>query len=178
MAFLRWFGAALALIIAASMAHAQLDGLKIGNGQATTIVILHGDQSSGGDPGYLFGFGLEVARRLPNAMVHMLLRPGYCDEWGRQSLGDNFDRHDQYTLANAELILASLRKMKGESKLILVGHSGGAAQTALALSLDASLIDEAILVGCQCDLALWQELNPQWPADMFTRSVSALATFV
>ena len=77
-------------------------------------------------------------------------------------------------LESAEQINATLTQMKGDAPLMVVGHSGGGAQTALAMSLDANVIDEAILVGCPCDFDLWKAANPQWPDDMFTRSISAV----
>ncbi|MEL7460786.1 MAG: hypothetical protein AAFX45_02050 [Pseudomonadota bacterium] len=150
-------------------------GLQIGTGERLTIAVLHGDQTSGGDPNYLAWLGIEIAKRLPDATVHMLLRPGYADPWGRRSPGENFDRRDQYTMENATRIADSLRALDTGAPMIVVGHSGGAAQTALALSLGELPIDEAILVGCPCDLALWQAANPSWPDDMFTRSTSAIA---
>lgn len=152
----------------------RLDGIQIGTGDALTVAFLHGDQTSGGDPNYLANLGLEVAKRLPDATVHMLLRPGYADPWGRQSPGDNHDRRDQYTLANADVIIATLEALKTDAPLMVVGHSGGAAQTALVMSRKTDLIDAAILVGCPCDLDLWVAENPAWPENMFTRSTSAV----
>lgn len=149
-----------------------LAGLQIGTGTALTIVMFHGDEGNGGDPTSNFLFGAEIARRLPDATVHVLLRPGYQDPWGRKSPGENFDRRDQYTLDNAEIIATNLKRLGNDAPIIAVGHSGGAAQLALALSLEDGLVDEAILVGCPCDLDLWQELNPAWPEDTLIRSVS------
>lgn len=164
----------LCLTIPAFAQSERLVGLQMGTGSALTIVFLHGDQTSGGDPNYLTSLASEIAKRLPEATLHLLLRPGYADPWGRQSPGENFDRRDQYTMESAELINDTLAQLKGDAPLMVVGHSGGAAQTALAMSLNADLIDEAILVGCPCDLALWKAANPRWPDDMFIRSVSAV----
>lgn len=169
--------ALLALMVLAppALAEDRLDGLQIGTGEAVTIVMFHGDEGRGGDVSANFAFGAEIARRLPDAAIHMLLRPGYEDPWGRRSPGENFGRRDQYTLENAALIAANLRRLRGDAPLIAVGHSGGAAQLALALSLDEGAVDEAILVACPCDLALWREMNPDWPEGTLTRSVSATA---
>ena len=152
----------------------MLDGLQIGTGSAVTIVMLHGDEGRGGDPTTNHTFGAEIARRLPDATIHMLLRPGYRDPWGRQSPGDNFGRRDQYTTDNAQLILDTLRHLKGQSPLIAVGHSGGAAQLALAISMEPGIVDEAIFISCPCDLLLWREMNPDWPSEILVRSVSAV----
>lgn len=149
-----------------------LDGLQIGTGAALTIVMFHGDEGNGGDPTSNFAFGAEIARRLPDTTVHVLLRPGYEDPWGRKSPGENYGRRDQYTLENAAIIAANLRRLGNHAPIIAIGHSGGAAQLALALSLESGLVDEAILVSCPCDLDLWQSLNPAWPKDILSRSVS------
>jgi len=125
-----------------------LAGLQIGTGTALTIVMFHGDEGNGGDPTNNVTFGAEIARRLPDATVHVLLRPGYQDPWGRVSPGENFGRRDQYTMDNAEIIAANLKRFGNGAPIIAVGHSGGAAQLALALSLEDGLVDEAILVSC------------------------------
>jgi len=150
-----------------------LAGTQIGTGPDLTIVMFHGDEGNGGDPTSNFSFGMEIARRLPEATVHMLLRPGYRDPWGRVSPGNNYGRRDQYTLENASIIAANLARLKADTPLIAIGHSGGAAQLALALSLEENLADEAVLVSCPCDLELWQAINPDWPKDVLLRSTSA-----
>ena len=155
-----------------AMSEDILAGLQIGTGTALTIVMFHGDEGRGGDPTSNFAFGAEIARRLPEATVHVLLRPGYQDPWGRKSPGENFGRRDQYTLDNAEIIAANLKRLGNAAPIIAVGHSGGAAQLALALSLEDALVDEAILVSCPCDLDLWQSLNATWPENTLSRSVS------
>ena len=167
--------AVIYLLFLTSTAQAdRLDGLQIGKGDALTIVVLHGDQTSGGDPNYLFWLGIELAKRLPDATVHMLLRPGYADPWGRQSPGENHDRRDQYTLESAARIVDTLQALDTDAPMIAVGHSGGAAQLALTLSLGDNPLDEAVLVGCPCDLDLWQTANPSWPKGMFSRSTPAV----
>lgn len=149
-----------------------LSGLQIGTGTGATLVMLHGDEGRGGDVSASFIFSAEVARRLPDVTVHALLRPGYQDPWGRTSPGENYGRRDQYTLENARIIADTLRHLRGDGPLLAIGHSGGAAQLALALALDPNIAEEAILVSCPCDLALWREMNPDWPADTLVRSVS------
>lgn len=164
----------LSLFLVSSVsADETLDGLQIGSGTDLNIVMLHGDEGNGGDPLAYAAFGTEIARRLPMATVHMLLRPGYSDPWGRQSPGENYGRRDQYTLESAALIADTLERIKQDKPLLAIGHSGGAAQLALALSLKDEIADEAILVGCPCDLDLWKSLNPNWPSDTLVRSVSA-----
>ncbi|MEM9317863.1 MAG: hypothetical protein AAGA70_02515 [Pseudomonadota bacterium] len=157
---------------AQAAAQDTLDGLQIGTGTELAIVMLHGDEGNGGDPLSYSAFGAEIARRFPEATVHMLLRPGYADPWGRQSPGENFGRRDQYTIENAQMIAQNLERIGRDMPLLAIGHSGGAAQLALALSFGDDVADEVILVACPCDLGMWRELNPQWPEDTLVRSVS------
>jgi pimeloyl-ACP methyl ester carboxylesterase len=171
-----WFRAVLFGLALSAPADAEeaLAGLQIGTGSALSIVMFHGDEGNGGDPTAMVAFGAEIARRWPDATVHMMLRPGYRDPWGRVSPGENYGRRDQYTLENAAIIAANLRALSEAAPVIAVGHSGGAAQLALALSLDEGSVEEAILVSCPCDLDLWQQMNPDWPEDTIVRSVSAM----
>ena len=162
------------LVVLGAPANSQdiLDGLQIGTGTDLAIVMLHGDEGNGGDPLSYFAFGADIARRFPEATVHMLLGPGYGDPWGRQSPGENFGRRDQYTVENAKLIAENLERIGQDLPVVAIGHSGGAAQLALALSFGDGVADEVILVACPCDLAMWREMNPQWPEDTLVRSVS------
>lgn len=149
-----------------------LEGLQIGTGSELAVVMLHGDEGNGGDPLSYFSFGADIARRMPEATVHMLLRPGYQDPWGRQSPGKNYGRSDQYTIDNARLVARNLERIGQDMPVLAIGHSGGAAQLALALSFGSNVANEVILVACPCDLAMWQELNPHWPSDTLVRSAS------
>lgn len=169
----RFFATVIGLAFGSqAMSEDTLAGLRIGSGTALTIVLFHGDEGNGGDPTSNFAFGAEIARRMPDATVHALLRPGYKDPWGRVSPGENFGRRDQYTVENAEIIAANLKRIGGDAPVIAVGHSGGAAQLALALSLEDDLVDEGILVSCPCDLDLWRRLNSDWTEGTLSRSIS------
>jgi pimeloyl-ACP methyl ester carboxylesterase len=174
---LAWKHLTLAFLLALStpaISQTTLDGLQIGTGSELSIVMLHGDEGNGGDPLSYFAFGADIARRIPEATVHMLIRPGYRDPWGRQSPGENFGRSEKYTIENAKIIAENLERIGQDAPVVAIGHSGGAAQLALALSFGNDIADEVILVACPCDLAVWRELNPQWPEDSIVRSVSPI----
>jgi pimeloyl-ACP methyl ester carboxylesterase len=49
-----------------------------------------------------------------------------------------------------------LRHKYRPSRVVLVGHSGGAAIAAVLLGLKPQLADAAVLVACPCDLVSWR----------------------
>jgi predicted esterase len=90
-----------------------------------------------------------------------ILRPGYTDPLRRTSdgikgdaIGDNYDEKRVNQIAQA---ITKLKKLYSPSKVILAGHSGGAAITANLISLFPLLIDHAFIVSCPCDVNAWRE---------------------
>jgi predicted esterase len=132
-------------------------------GQATShtlIVMLHGDVSSGGPANYHFPFARRIADRVPDAAVVALVRPGYPDGAGHASTGTNYNRTDQYTAENMDIMAGAIRALKretGATRVIGVGHSGGAATIANILARDPGLIDAAALLACNCNIAAWRD---------------------
>jgi predicted esterase len=124
------------------------------------IVALHGD-SPFNNPGYQYRFAKLVANKNSNVISVGMLRPGYTDSLGRTSdgvkgdaIGDNYDKKRVNQIAKA---IIKLKKMYSPSKVILAGHSGGAAITANLISLFPLLIDHAFIVSCPCDVNAWRE---------------------
>ena len=124
------------------------------------VVVLHGD-SPFNNPDYQYQFAKLVANRNSNVIAVGMLRPGYTDPTGRTSdgvkgdaIGDNYDEKRVNQLAHA---IEKLKKMYSPSKVILAGHSGGAAITANIVSLYPLLIDHAFIVSCPCDVNAWRE---------------------
>ncbi len=124
------------------------------------IVVLHGDAPFK-NPGYQYRFAQLVANKNSNVITVGMLRPGYTDPTGRTSdgvkgdaIGDNYDEKRVNQLAQA---IEELIKMYSPSKVILAGHSGGAAITANIISLFPLLIDHAFIVSCPCDVNAWRE---------------------
>lgn len=132
-------------------------------GQATSdtlIVMLHGDVSSGGPASYHFPFTQRIADRVPDAAVVALVRPGYPDGAGNTSAGTNYNRTDQYTAGNMDIMAGAIQALKretGATRVIAVGHSGGAATIANILARDQGLIDAAALLACNCNIAAWRD---------------------
>ncbi len=124
------------------------------------VVALHGD-SPFNNPGYQYRFAKLVVNKNSNVISVGLLRPGYTDPIGRISdgvkgdaIGDNYDvkRVNQVSQTIKEL-----KKLYSPSKVILAGHSGGAAITANLISLFPQMIDHAFIVSCPCDVNAWRE---------------------
>jgi predicted esterase len=124
------------------------------------VVALHGD-SPFNNPGYQYRFAKKVAYKNSNVISVGILRPGYTDPLGRTSdgikgdaIGDNYDEKRVNQIAQA---ITKLEMLYSPSKVILAGHSGGAAITANLISLFPLLIDHAFIVSCPCDVNAWRE---------------------
>jgi Dipeptidyl aminopeptidases/acylaminoacyl-peptidases len=153
-------------LISASLAHAQipgpLAGSLFGSGQRALVVVLHGDLSNGGNATYHRSFAEEIARRNQGVVAVALIRPGYSGGGGLQSAGSNNNRRDHYTRQNNDLVAQSIQALQratGARRVIVVGHSGGAAQTGAIIGRYPQLVDSAVLVSCPCDIARWRTLR-------------------
>ena len=136
----------------------------------TLVVILHGDTSGGGPADYHFDFARTIAR--PGLIAVALLRPGYSDRAGRSSEGQDFGRRDHYTadyVSSAGAAIEALKKQYRAGRVVLVGHSGGAAYAGVLLGSRPGIADDAILVSCPCNVQRWRE---QRGGSAWTRSQS------
>lgn len=142
-----------------------LKGAVFGTGTDAVIVFLHGDVSRGGPTNYHNPVMQSVARKARNTTAIAMVRPGYSN--GQvQSPGNNHDRRDQYTKKNNTLVantLKSLRKAYPNSRLVVAGHSGGAAQLGAVIGRYPGLVDSAILISCPCDIKTWRAKYRPFP---------------
>jgi len=194
-----WLGAwvAAALLVAGPAAGQTV--LNLGPAEASTvglawrgasagahpplIVVLHGDAPRG-PPGYQYRFAADAVAARPDAVVVALLRPGYADPAGRRSLGRRGrTTGDNYTPEVLDQLAAAIldaRRRYGASGVTLVGHSGGAAVSALLLERRPWVAERGVLVSCPCDLHAWRrhmarlQLNPIWFLPV--RSLSPIET--
>ncbi|MCY0095308.1 alpha/beta hydrolase family protein [Hoeflea ulvae] len=164
----------IALIMLVSSPHASvaaesfgpLNGQSFGAGDKLVVVFLHGDVSRGGPANYHEALMKVVAARAKGSTAIALLRPGYENGQGLKSPGTNHDRRDQYTRKNNDLVaqtLQSIRDSYPDAKLIVAGHSGGAAQLGAIIGRYPGLVDTALLVACPCDIRKWRAKHRPFP---------------
>lgn len=127
--------------------------------QPVLVVVLHGDAPFH-EPDSQYGFAAQVARNHGNVAAVALLRPGYADPQGNrsegergQSIGDNWNVTNTDAIADA---ISELERRWRARKVVVAGHSGGAAITLNILGRHPLLIDEALLVSCPCDVNEWR----------------------
>jgi pimeloyl-ACP methyl ester carboxylesterase len=124
------------------------------------VIVVHGDASDGSPSTYHYRFAERAAAAIPDAVVAAVLRPGYSDgedtSDGLRGLttGDNWTPEIVNAVATA---LSELKDKYHPRRVILVGHSGGAAIIGNLLGRQgAAVADGALLVSCPCDLAAWR----------------------
>ena len=136
------------------------------------VIVIHGDAPFN-KPGYQYLMAKKIAERNSNSIAISLLRPGYTDPDGNTSDGKKgLTTGDNYTEEVINAISEAIEHFKTlyhPNKIILVGHSGGAAISADIIGLKPGLIDEAVIVSCPCNVSKWrnymgkqQPENPAW----------------
>ncbi len=146
----------------------------------TLVVMLHGDGEGRINQNQITRWtNLGRTLQAPGRNVFFMLRPGYQSPVGNSSGWAN-PRDDDYTAENMERVAGALRALREtfkSEKLILVGHSGGAATSSLVLGKHPGVADAALLLGCPCDVPTWREhRNAQrGVAGSWPRSLSPLA---
>jgi pimeloyl-ACP methyl ester carboxylesterase len=124
------------------------------------VVVLHGDAPSK-KPDYQDTFAAKVAAAYADVISAAILRPGYTDPQGNTSEGDRgLQTGDNYNAQNVDALAAGIGELRRRFKtrrVVVVGHSGGAAITANILGRHPALIDGALLVSCPCDVSRWRE---------------------
>jgi pimeloyl-ACP methyl ester carboxylesterase len=98
------------------------------------------------------------------------VRPGYPDGEGAFSSGSDNARSDNWqrqTIIEIVAAIESLRQRFKPPKIILVGHSGGAAIAAVILGMQPQLAQAAVLLACPCDMVAWRagRRGPPWASE-------------
>ena len=123
------------------------------------VILLHGDVSDGGPADYMYSAAAGIAEDNPGSVVVALLRPGYGDGQGRQSTGQTFGRRDHYTPENVDAVAAAIDELRvhhSASRVVVVGHSGGAAIAGVMIGRHPQTADAALLLSCPCDIDRWR----------------------
>lgn len=122
------------------------------------VVFLHGDNGGRTELKADSGAAAMLAEKL-QAVTVAVQRPGYRSELGTSD-GQSGPGDDDYTpqnLAIAADALAQLRGLNPGKKILLVGHSGGAAMAALLASRFPGSADAYLLAACPCDVPAWRQ---------------------
>jgi pimeloyl-ACP methyl ester carboxylesterase len=125
----------------------------------TLLLVLHGDAPFN-KPDYHYTLARQVAQANPDVVAVGLLRPGYTDPSGHQSAGQRGEATgDNYTPAAIDAVAGALTTLKARyqaGRVVLAGHSGGAAIAADLLGRHPGLADAALLAACPCNVATWR----------------------
>ena len=144
-------------------------GAAVGN--RTLVVFIHGDGSKGGPSDYLAKAAERVAGDGVTGVV--LIRPGYYDSDGAKSTGTSYRRRgDGYRdniIAAVAGAVAELKSHHSADRVVLVGHSGGAAISGVILGNFPGLANAAVLAACPCNVNKWRSMRGRGP---WTRSRS------
>ncbi len=123
------------------------------------VVFIHGD-SPFGDPTYQYHISKRLSE-ITNSVTAAILRPGYKDGCGDTSEGiRGLTMGDNYTQEVVDALATVISAIQGEEKTkqtIVMGHSGGAALTALLAESNPELANQSILVACPCNLSAWRK---------------------
>ena len=130
------------------------------------VIVLHGDAPPPDiNPGYQNIFASKIAEMNKKVIAAAILRPGYTDPDGNHSEGERgLTNGDNWNKQNTDAIADAILKLKEKyhiQKVVVAGHSGGAAIAANILGCYPELIDAALLVSCPCGNA------QDWRSHMF-----------
>lgn len=125
------------------------------------VVFLHGDNGGRTELKADSGAAAMLSEKL-QAVTVAVQRPGYRSDLGTSD-GQSSPGDDDYTPQNIEIVasaLQNLRSLNPNKKILLVGHSGGAAMAALLAGRFPGSADAYLLAACPCDVPAWR----QWRA--------------
>ena len=129
------------------------------------VVFLHGDAEPVGKSGRYRKSIRRMLRKLKRKNMNTILiaRPGCERELPTGLITTGIDvscRGNNYTPVVLDGLAAALKALKAHykpSKLILLGHSGGAMLSGILLGRNLGLAEGAVLVGWGCDTEEWRE---------------------
>jgi pimeloyl-ACP methyl ester carboxylesterase len=123
------------------------------------IVVAHGD-SPDAPPTYQYRFAERAADAIPDAVVAAVLRPGYSDGEDSSDGMRGYTTGDNWTpevVGAVVSVVSALKDKYHPRRVILVGHSGGAAIVGDLLGQQGAAVDGVLLVSCPCDVTTWRK---------------------
>lgn len=126
------------------------------------MVYLHGDNQGAAESARIGAMAVNLAKAVGVPTIS-LQRPGYRGPLGTSD-GQFPVRDDDYTADNVEIIFDALGNIKSANpgkRIVLIGHSGGAAMTALMAARHTKIADAYLLAACPCDIKPWREWRQQ-----------------
>ncbi|MBI4983823.1 MAG: alpha/beta fold hydrolase [Rhodocyclales bacterium] len=130
---------------------------------AMLFVLIHGAHSSGSPATSMVGPAAALQRQAaPNAVAVALLRPGYNNAAGEYSSGNAVGRADNFYVENIDVVADAIGRLKTFHKarrVVLIGHSSGAAIAGVILGRHPGLADAAVLAACPCDVPTWRAMR-------------------
>lgn len=134
-----------------------------GADRTTLFVLLHGNHTSGSPATSQYRVAEALAARGgPGTVAVALIRPGYNDDAGNYSSGNAAGRADNFTATNIDIVADAVARLKSfhkASRVILLGHSGGAAMAGVMLGRHPGLADAAVLLACPCNVPAWRVMS-------------------
>jgi alpha-beta hydrolase superfamily lysophospholipase len=122
------------------------------------VIVVHGD-SPNGPPTYQYRFAQAAAAAIEDVVAAAVLRPGYDDGEGRSDGMRGETTGDNYTPEVIDAVATAISELKSRykpRKVVLVGHSGGAAIVGGLIGQRTEIANAALLVSCPCDVAAWR----------------------
>lgn len=130
--------------------HVSLDG-----NTRVLVVFVPGDRRSSVALPDDHGTAFNLSQRLKVSTI-AIEHPAYRSDAASSEVA----QYDGYTPANIAILanaLAMLRTLSPGKKILLIGHSGGAAMAALLASRYPSSADAYLLAACPCDVPQWRQ---------------------
>jgi pimeloyl-ACP methyl ester carboxylesterase len=136
---------------------------KEASSQRRLVVLLHGNHSSGSPAISLYKVAEDLVLVAPAGTVAVaMIRPGYNNADGEMSSGDAAGRADNFTAQNIDIVADAIARLKHfykAGRVVLVGHSGGAAMAGVMLGRHPDLADAAVIVSCPCNVPSWRAMR-------------------
>lgn len=138
----------------------KFEPVTTGGNAKVLVVFLQGDiRNLPAESGTAF----NLSQQLRSSTISLQLASYRSDEGIADATGGNASAHDDdYTPGNVATLASALdrlRALNSGKKILLIGHSGGAAMAALLASRFPASADAYLLAACPCDVPQWRQLR-------------------